>query len=129
MKIHHIGYLVKDIKKSVEQFQELGYSIEIDILYDGDRDVDICFMINEGCRVELVSPCSETSVVYAQLKRMGNGPYHVCYEVQDIESQMQKLREKKYVIMIQPQNAVAFGGKRVVFLYHKNVGMIELVEE
>lgn len=129
MKIHHIGYLVKDIKKSVEQFKDLGYSIEVDILYDESRDVEICFMINAGYRIELVSPCSEQSVVYEQLKRIGNSPYHVCYVVSDINQEMQRLRERKYVIMIQPQRAVAFAGKRVVFLYHRNVGMIELVEE
>lgn len=129
MKIHHIGYLVKDIKKAVEQFKNLGYSMEVETIYDTERDVDICFMVNMGYRVELVSPCSKQSVVYEQLKRIGNSPYHVCYEVSNIELEMQRLRDNKYVIMIQPQNAVAFSGKRVVFLYHRNVGMIELVEE
>ena len=129
MKIDHIGYLVKNMEKSIEEFQKLGYSIEVASLYDSDRDVTICFMRNDAYRIELVSPCSEKSVVYEQLKRVGNSPYHICYRVTDIDYTLREFREKKYVIIKQPQAAIAFIGKKVAFIYHKNVGMVELVED
>ena len=129
MKIDHIGYLVKDIDKSIEQFGELGYEIKQSTIYDNLRDVKICFMEQQGYVIELVAPCSEKSVVYEQLKKIGQTPYHVCYRVDNLEETIAQLRTKKYVIMREPEEAVAFDGKRVVFMYHRSVGMIELVEE
>lgn len=32
-KIHHIGYLVKDIKKSAVVFSSLGFSIQGDVIF------------------------------------------------------------------------------------------------
>lgn len=129
MKIDHIGYLVKDIDKSVEQFRQLGYEVRQNTVYDELRDVNICFMEQQGYVIELVAPCSDKSVVHDQLKKMGQTPYHVCYRVDNLEETVEELRAKKYVIMREPEVAVALAGKRVVFMYHRSVGMIELVEE
>ena len=128
MKVHHIGYLVKDIHKSIPSFEELGYSIVKKTVYDKARDVNICFMQQDGYCIELVEPCSEKSVVYDQLKRQGNTPYHICYEVDDLESTIEEYRSQKYVLMQPPAVAPAIDGRRVAFMFHRTVGMIELVE-
>ena len=46
MKVHHIGYLVKSIKRSIEKFEKLGYKIETEIISDSVRKIDICFLLN-----------------------------------------------------------------------------------
>ena len=47
VKVHHIGYLVKSIKRSIEKFEKLGYKIETEIISDSVRKIDICFLLNQ----------------------------------------------------------------------------------
>lgn len=128
MKIHHIGYLVKKIEKAKTEFERLGFSVENDICYDEKRDVDICFLVKDGYRVELVSPKSENSVVYGLYKKLGNTPYHICYEADSFELDIQNLRDNGYVICNEEAPAVAIEGRRVCFLINANLGMIEILE-
>ena len=34
LKVHHIGYTVKDIQQSIEMFQKIGYNIEKESIKD-----------------------------------------------------------------------------------------------
>lgn len=74
LKIHHIGYLVKKLEKAKTTFESLGYLVEQDTVRDEIRKVDICFLIKDGYRVELVSPFSEESVVSGLMKKYKNAP-------------------------------------------------------
>ena len=129
MQIHHIGYLVKKISKAIMAFKELGYEQETNIIIDEYRDIDLCFMIKDGYRVELVSPRNRDSVVYELRKKYGNSPYHICYVCKDFENTIEKMIEKGYVKYDEPHEAIAFSNRRVCFLIHPYLGMIELLEE
>ena len=54
MKIHHIGYLVKNIECSIKHFSHLGYYVEKPIFRDVSRKSDICFMKNGEYVIELI---------------------------------------------------------------------------
>ena len=129
MKIHHIGYLVKSIEKSKSLFLSLGYDLEQDTVYDEFRKVDICFLIKDGYRIELVSPKDSSSVVGELRKKVGNSPYHICYEVESLEDAVAALAEKRFVVWDEPHEAPAISGKKVVFLVNGQIGLIELVEK
>ncbi len=130
MKIHHIGYAVKNIEKSIEVFKRLEYDIG-EITRDDLRKVNICFVEKDGYVVELISPIdkNEESVVDGVLKKSGNGPYHICYIVSNMEDGIRELKEKKFKPIIMPQEACAIDGKKVCFLFNKDIGLIEIVEE
>ena len=49
MKIHHVGYLVKSIKKAVEDFKLLGYKEYGSVTYDPIRDIDILLYFFAFC--------------------------------------------------------------------------------
>lgn len=127
LKIHHIGYLVKKIEKAKKTFEALGYLVEQDTVRDGIRKVDICFLIKDGCRVELVSPFSEDSVVAGLLKKYKNAPYHICYESDDPDAAIRELTENGFLAIDTPTPAPALGGCNVVFLTSPVIGMIELM--
>jgi len=129
MKVHHIGYFVKNIEKGKRSFIDLGYEVEQDVVRDEYRGIDIAFLVKDGYRVELVSPYTEESVVYDLRKRMGNSPYHICYEVADLDTAIRELQAQRFVVTQEPHEAVAIDGKRVCFLIHGQIGIIELVEE
>lgn len=127
LSVHHIGYLVKKIEKARQTFLSLGYHIEQDIVYDGIRQVNICFLIKDGYRIELVSPASQDSVVYGLMKKYKNSPYHICYETADFETAYAELTANGFIAVDTPTPAPALGGRDVVFLTSAAIGMIELI--
>lgn len=128
MKPSHIGYLVKDIQESIAQMAFLGYQQISEIVYDPYRDIDICFMQNQGYTIELITPKSEQSVIAKLAKKIGVSPYHICYDVTNIDSAVQELRERGYIPTGEKLQAPALGNHDAVFLYHPHVGIVELVE-
>lgn len=129
MKIHHIGYLVKKIERAIPAFEGLGFDVETETVFDDYRGIDICFMKKDEYRVKLVSPKNKESVVYQLQKKYGNSPYHICYICNDLEAKIDELRDSGYVKYDEPLEAIAFSNKRVCFLIHPYLGMIELLEE
>ena len=129
MKIHHIGYLVKKIDRAMKSFIDLGYELESNVVFDEYRGIDICFLVKDGYRIELVSPKSKESVVYDLQKKYGNSPYHICYICRNIDESVEQLKTMGYVQIDTPHEAVAIDMKMVCFLIHPYLGMIELLEE
>lgn len=128
MRVHHIGYLVKKLERAQKAFEGLGFAVSQPIVRDELRKIDILFLEMDGYRVELVAPYDSTSVVAELRTRIGNSPYHICYEVDDLEAEVERLRNERYVVSSEPAPAPACGGKRVCFLIHPFQGMIELME-
>ncbi len=129
MKIHHVGYLAKNIGKTEKKFLELGYVVEKPSKYDEIRKCNIEFLINGDYRVELIQPVSEQSPMYPLLKRFKNSPYHFCYEVESLENAVAELSENGYTVIQEPEIAPCIEGRKVVFLNNISMGIIELVEQ
>ena len=137
MTLHHIGYLVKDIEKSANAFRAIGFTDRMYndgnfVCYDPTRMCDICFMDHtedKAVCIELISPKSKESPIYGLMERYKNSPYHMCFESEDMEKDMQELREKGWSVFTQPAIAPAIDGRNVVFLIHRSAGIIELVDK
>lgn len=129
MQIDHIAYVVKNIDKSLVQFEKLGYEKCSIFFNDEIRKVKIVFIKNENTKIELVEPIDETSDAYAYYKRIKNGPYHICYKVDSIDESIKKLVEDGYMIVKEKEKAIAFDGRQVCFLYNNSIGLVELVEK
>lgn len=128
MKFHHIGVAVKSIDATAAMYEGAGYRMS-DIVFDPIQNVSICWLTKPGEPiVELLAPVDDTSPVCKTLEKNGVSPYHCCYVVENLEETVKELRKERYVLTSKPEPAVAFCGCRVCFLYHKNVGLIELVE-
>ncbi len=128
MKINHIGYLVSNLQKAIDEFEKLGYEKISEIIHDTIRLVDICFMSMDGYNVELVSPYDKASVVAGLAKKYKNMPYHICYESEEFMRSLKYLEANGYTRIDEPLEAPAFGGRRVCFLLSAKAGMIEILE-
>ncbi len=127
--VHHIGYLVKDIEKSVKAFRALGYEIEREAIYDSNRKSNFCFLIKDGIRVELVEPTKESDI-FPLLKTYNNSVYHMCYKVRNIDDVVSELKKQGYLLFKDKQAAPAISESAiVVFLMHTRMGIIELLQE
>ena len=130
MKIHHIGYLVDSIENAAREFERLGFSRIGEIVEDLVRDIYILFLANAGQAVELIQPISEASPVYGLREKYRNSLYHICYETDDLQGEIQNMKNRNgYLLMQTPQSAPAIPGcPNVAFLINRHIGIIELVE-
>ncbi len=130
-KIHHIGVAVSDIESATSVYRENGYLCTTPI-FDPLQNVNICFAEKpDELRTELLTPADENSPVSDFLKKSGGEPevYHICYAVPDIDQTISDLRKERWLLVKPPVPAVACGNARVAFLYSKEAGLIELLEE
>ena len=122
-----------DIKKSVESFKNLGWVCNGEIIKDSSRSVNLAFLKRRNSNeiLELVSPINEKSPVFDMLNANKNValPYHICYEVKDIDKTVEILKSRKYVLVEKPKPAIAFQHRQVAFLLNRDSGLLELLEE
>lgn len=128
MNVHHIGYAVKNIDESVNEFIQLGFIPVGKTVVDTKRNIEILFLKNESYCVELVAPMIQRSPVSETLRKSGNTPYHICYQTTSLADEIEILKKSGYIVIADPLEAPAIDNKKVVFLYKINSGLIELVE-
>ena len=129
MKLHHIGIVVKDLEEGIRTYKEVfGFSQESKIIHDKIQKVKVAFFSTNtsDVQIELISPAAEDSPVTNFLKK-GGGLYHLCYESEDLEKDIERFRKNGAKVLSKPVEAEAFK-KKIVFLYFKR-DIIELVEK
>lgn len=89
MKVHHIGYAVKNLEKAIDDFSSLGYRLVSDIVDDAIRNVRICFMENGGY-IELVAPLTDGSDVSGVLRGKVSGPITFVMRLMTLQIRLQK---------------------------------------
>ena len=128
-KFHHVGVATKSIERTSVFFMEAGYEMT-QIISDPIQNVHIAFLQkSDAPLLELVEPVDDKSPVRNILNKSGVSAYHFCYEVDNLEDCITQLRQKKFTLLLKPVEAIAFGGRKVCFLYHKDTGLIELLEK
>lgn len=80
--------------------------------------------------IEILSPINSSipSPLSNQLTTSGPGFNHICYAVSDMESSIPLLLEEDWKVVCNPVPDIAFNGRRISFLSHKNFGLIELLD-
>jgi len=128
---HHIGIVVESIQNCIEGFlQSLQAEWDGTIFHDPNQGVRVAFLRSTQAvnpLVELVEPAGENSPVNPFLKR-GGGLHHLCYEIEDLENQLQLSREQGAIIVRPPLPAVAFQQRRIAWVYTKNKLLVEYLE-
>jgi len=127
---HHIGYVTDNIANTSAFYLEIGYESTA-VIEDEIQRVKICFLTKDGFpRIELVEPADENSSVNKIFKKTGVAPYHVCYEVDDINQAYDDLVDiKGFIPLFRPVEAIALENRLICYLYRKEVGFIELVNK
>ncbi len=127
--VNHIGYAVKDIKVTAQPYVESGW-VQSEIYEEKVQNTKIAFLRKDGFpTIELVSPLDNTkSPVDNYIAHNGVTPYHICYDVEDIEQAVEDLYEEDFKPLFMPVESVAMNNHKICYLHHMNVGLIELVE-
>jgi methylmalonyl-CoA/ethylmalonyl-CoA epimerase len=129
---HHLGFVVGSIADAAKGFAEsLDANWDARIIHDPLQGVRVTFLRPRAPQspvVELVEPVGDNSPVSSFLKR-GGGLHHLCYEVENLEKQLETARSMGMLITKPPQPAVAFGGRRIAWVYTKQRLLMELLEK
>ena len=90
MKTDHIGYLTTDISETAKAFEAFGYERQSVIDFD-DQKCSVCFLVKDNnVKIELVKPYEENKSLMRLMKKIGNAPYHICYEVDNLDEALEK---------------------------------------
>jgi len=130
MKLHHIGIVVNSIQESLGDLKKyLNFETISAIMPVGSQKVNICFLKVGEPFLELIEPVSPDSPI-SEFSKTGGGVHHLCFEVEDIESELQAFSKKGATILVNPTKG--FDERRIAFvdLNTKNTkcGLVELLE-
>ena len=130
MKLHHIGIVVKNIQESLGDLtQFLSFdSINVPSLI-GSQKVNVCFLKTNSVYIELIEPAEENSPV-SDFVKDGGGFHHLCFEVDDIHTEVEKMVKKGARLVVDPIEG--FDNRLIAFLVlnmkYTNSNLILLVE-
>jgi len=128
---HHVGYVVRSIAEVGDDFaRSLGAVWDGAIIHDPLQEARVTFMSHGGpqsAAVELVEPAGENSPLHKFLGK-GGGLHHICYEVDSLDAQLEQSRTTGCLVVKNPLPAVAFGGRRIAWVYTKQKLLVEYLE-
>jgi methylmalonyl-CoA/ethylmalonyl-CoA epimerase len=125
MRLHHIGYVVKDIVQ-----YEKGLIIEKKVkeLFDPVQNSKMVLYSNfSDSFIELIQPVTEDAFTYNFLQKTGGGYHHLCYEVASQQEMKDVVTLQKMIMIKGPIPAVLFDNREVWFYYSKNKQVVEFV--
>jgi methylmalonyl-CoA/ethylmalonyl-CoA epimerase len=128
MLFHHVGWACVDIDQETAAFRLMGYEPEGPDFTDPLQGVTGRFLLGPGPRLELLAELPGSTVLQTWLSG-GVQAYHLAFAVDSLEVEQQRLRGEGAVPLGASQPAVAFGGRRIVFLMLPNRALVELVED
>ncbi len=123
MKLHHIGVACKDIDGEIAAISKIHQVIEQSAkVFDAEQDAELVLLtLIDGTRIELVSGRQVEIFVKKNISY-----YHLCYEVADIDAEIERLVGEGALLVSPPKPAVLFDGRKVAFL-NVSYGLIELL--
>lgn len=116
--LHHIGIAVKSIA---------AVRPDLPIVHDPTQHVRVAFFKMNDLTVELVEPADVDSPILRGL-HVGTQLLHTCFEVDCIESSVSHAKRTGFSALRAPAPATAFGGRRIAWVFHRQLGLVELLE-
>ena len=129
-KIEHLGIAVANLQDSITMFEKLlnttCYKTE-EVVSEGVRTA--FFQVGES-KIELLEATNPDSPIAKFIAKQSGGIHHIAFEVEDIESEMKRLKALDF-ILIQESPKEGADNKRIAFLHPKSTNgvLVELCQE
>ena len=128
-RVEHVAIAVNNMAEVVTLFQEkLGLKLEYEENLPQYNTKLAMFPVGETY-LELLEGTSQASDVAKWIGERGQGLYHICLEVEDIDGALAELKAKG-VSLLDEQPRIGHGGARIAFLDPKSTAnvLVELAE-
>jgi len=129
-RIDHIGIAVQSINESLKFFEDaLGMKLDRIASEEGGR-TKVAFMPVGSSDVELVEPQDAESGLGKFLVKRGEGIHHICFEVDDIEAALARLKEHGAQLIDETPRTNS-SGMKLAFIHPKSAHgvLIELYQK
>jgi len=130
LKVEHIGIAVKTLADSVPLFEKLLKSQCYKTETVKSEKVNTAFFKTGDTKIELLESMDENGVIAKFIEKKGEGLHHIAFEVENIESEMERLKSEGFILLNDNPKKGA-DNKLVCFLHPKSTNgvLIELCEE
>lgn len=129
-KIEHLGIAVKSIENTNEIYKSLlGYAPYKTEEVKTEGVKTSFFMIGES-KIELLEATNPDSPIAKFIDKKGEGIHHIAFAVEDIESEMLRLKEEGFIVLNETPKKGA-DNKLVAFLHPKSTQgvLVELCQD
>ncbi len=128
-KVEHIGIAVRTLADSVPLFEKLLNSQCYKTERVESEKVNTAFFQIGETKIELLESTEADGVISKFIEKKGEGLHHIAFEVADIESEMERLKNEGFVLLNDKPKPGA-DNKLVCFLHPKNTNgvLIELCQ-
>jgi methylmalonyl-CoA/ethylmalonyl-CoA epimerase len=128
--LHHVGIVVRDLAQQGEAYREmLKLTPDTEVILDPLQQVRARFWRDpKGALVELLEPTGPESPIWRESQK-GGGLHHLCYETTNLDQTVEDALRRGAKIVRPVVPGIAFGGRRITFLYFLDLGLIELLEK
>ena len=126
-RIEHVAVAVRNMQASVGLLENtFGLKLEYE---ERIGDIKLAMLPVGETYIELLDGVSRNSEIGAQIPERGEGLFHICFEVEDIDGALAELREKG-IKLIDETPRTGHGGSRIAFIDPSATGnlLIELAE-
>ena len=129
-KIEHIGIAVKDLEASNALFENLFGAPAYKMEEVGSEGVRTSFFKSGPNKIELLEATRPDSPIAKYLEKKGEGIHHIAFEVEDIHSEIARLKGEGFIVLNETPKKGA-DNKLVAFLHPKtsNGVLVELCQE
>lgn len=129
--LHHVGCVVDSIENRIESYKiSLGCTAVSEIFEDPIQRVRVVFLELPTAglvQLELVEPASPDSPVTRFLEKRGT-LHHFCFEVSDLQRQIEWMKSQGARLISSPKPAVAFNGRRIAWMLTADSLLVEYLE-
>ena len=85
-------------------------------------------LVSESGNIELVEPNADNIQMQKLLKKRGCSPYHICYEVDDVNKIYREFSNKEgWMNIFEPVIAPALENRLITYFYNTKIGIVEFV--
>lgn len=129
-KVEHIGIAVRSLKDSVPLFEKLLNTVCYKTETVESEAVATAFFQKGETKIELLESTGEDGVIKKYIDKKGEGIHHIAFEVDNILSEMERLKGEGFVLLNEQPKAGA-DNKLICFLHPKSTNsvLIELCQE
>ena len=130
LKVEHIGIAVKSLHESVPLFETLLNTSCYKTERVESESVNTAFFQKGETKIELLESTGDGGVIQKFIERKGEGIHHIAFEVKDIVSEMERLKNEGFLLLNETPKSGA-DNKLVCFLHPKSTGgvLVELCQE
>ena len=119
--VDHVGFAVRDLNLSIDWYKS-NFGLELSLREEIEsQGVEVAFLKLPCTKIELLAPLSPASKLTAFLSKRGEGFHHICYRVENIVAELQRLESLGFQIIDKDPRPGAHGSL-IAFIHPKSMG-------